>query len=80
MNPVSEWIRARICKRFRRPEIDSTESIPPAYVAWAGRYDDPICRTLESIAGLHKRLQTRAQRARGTESKIVPIKERICQG
>ncbi len=26
--------RARICKRFRCPEIDSKESIPPAYVAW----------------------------------------------
>ncbi len=26
--------RARICKRLRRPGIDSEESIPPAYVAW----------------------------------------------
>jgi hypothetical protein len=24
----------KICKRLRRPEIDSKESIPPAYVAW----------------------------------------------
>jgi hypothetical protein len=31
--------RARICKRFRSPGIDSKESIPPAYVAcMAGRY------------------------------------------
>jgi hypothetical protein len=26
--------RARICKRLRRPGIDSEDSIPPAYVAW----------------------------------------------
>jgi len=29
---------ARICKRLRRPGIDSNESIPPAYVPLAGRY------------------------------------------
>ncbi len=27
---------------LRSPRIDSTESIPPAFVAWAGRYDNPI--------------------------------------
>jgi hypothetical protein len=26
--------RDRICKRLRRPEIDSEDSIPSAYVAW----------------------------------------------
>jgi hypothetical protein len=26
--------RARICKCLKRPEIDSQDSIPPAYVAW----------------------------------------------
>ena len=26
--------RVRICKRLRRPGIDSEDSIPPAYVAW----------------------------------------------
>jgi hypothetical protein len=25
---------ARICKRLRRPGIDSEDSIPPAYLAW----------------------------------------------
>ncbi len=33
-------IRARICKRLRRPGIDSEDSIPPAYVgSMAGRYE-----------------------------------------
>ncbi len=27
-------VRVWIFKLLRRPEIDSTESIPPAYVAW----------------------------------------------
>jgi hypothetical protein len=33
----SQWdtpTRARIFKLVRRPEVDSKESIPPAYVAW----------------------------------------------
>ncbi len=30
--PLVAW--ARICKRLRRPGIDSEDSIPPAYVAW----------------------------------------------
>jgi hypothetical protein len=33
---IVSW--ARICKRLRRPGIDSEDSIPPAY-AMAGRYD-----------------------------------------
>ncbi len=32
--PESQQSRARICKRLRRPGIDSEDSIPPAYVAW----------------------------------------------
>jgi hypothetical protein len=31
---IREVVRARICKRFRSPEIDSEESITPAFVAW----------------------------------------------
>ncbi len=31
---VKDYTRARICKRLWRPEIDSDESIPAAYVAW----------------------------------------------
>ncbi len=31
--PLQTLCRARICKRLRRPGIDSEESIPPAYVA-----------------------------------------------
>ncbi len=54
---------SRICKRLRSPGIDSNESIPPAYVAWAR-----ICKRIwshgidseelkpgESILGLLKR-------------------------
>ncbi len=36
--------RARICKRLRSPEIDSKESIPPAYVAWRVG-TSKVCRT-----------------------------------
>jgi hypothetical protein len=36
-------VRARIFKLLRHPDIDSKESIPPAYAARrAGRYDNPI--------------------------------------
>ena len=31
---IREMVRARICKRFRSPEIDYEKSIPPAFVAW----------------------------------------------
>jgi hypothetical protein len=34
--------RARNFKRLWSPEIDSKEWIPAAYVALAGRYDNPI--------------------------------------
>ncbi len=33
---LSGEYRARIFKLFRSPRIDSKESIPSAYVAWAG--------------------------------------------
>ncbi len=33
---------ARIFKLLSSPSIDSKESIPPAYVAMAGRYNNPI--------------------------------------
>ncbi len=35
---IASW--ARISKLSRSPEIDSKESIPPAYVAMAGPYDN----------------------------------------
>ncbi len=35
-------IRAGIFKPLWRPGIDAKASIPPAYVALAGRYDNPI--------------------------------------
>jgi hypothetical protein len=34
--------RARICKPFRSPGIDSKESIPPAYVAWRARTSNRV--------------------------------------
>jgi hypothetical protein len=50
--------RARICKRLRRPGIDSKESIPPAYVACRAGTSKRGCRTgrpgCESIPGLLK--------------------------
>ncbi len=51
--------RARICKRLRRPGIDSEDSIPPAYVAWragtTNRVVLPVPPGWESIPGLLKR-------------------------
>jgi hypothetical protein len=42
--------RGGIFKLLRSPGIDTKESIPPANVAWAGRYDNPIpTRFLVSI-------------------------------
>ncbi len=57
--------RARICKRFRSPGIDSVESILPAYVAWrAGTSNRVVAlarragnRFLVSLKGLHIRAQ-----------------------
>ncbi len=53
--------RARICKRLKRPEIDSEDSIPPAYVAWrAGATNRVVVparqagnRFLVSLKGIH---------------------------
>jgi hypothetical protein len=58
---------ARICKRLRRPGIDSVESTPPAYVAWRTgiaryRYDKNLVVGIDSWAGSLKGLQIRAQR------------------
>jgi hypothetical protein len=51
--------RARICKCLKRPEIDSQDSIPPAYVAWragtSNRIVAPARQGWESIPGLLKR-------------------------
>ncbi len=57
--------RARICKRLRRPGIDSEDSIPPAYVAWrAGTTNKVIvpARQAENrFLGSTKGLQIRAE-------------------
>ncbi len=56
---MSQITRARICKRLRSPEIDSDESIPPAYVAWRADMTNKLTYTgppgWESIPGLLKR-------------------------
>jgi hypothetical protein len=57
--------RARICKRLRRPGIDSEDSIPPDYVAWrAGttkRVVVPARQAGNRFLGSLKDLQIRAQ-------------------
>ncbi len=57
--------RARICKRLRRPEIDSENSIPPAYVAWradkTNRAVVPARQAGNQFLGSLKSLQIRAQ-------------------
>ncbi len=57
--------RARICKRLRRPGIDSEDSIPPACVAWrAGttyRVDVQARQAGYRFLGSLKGLQIRAQ-------------------
>jgi hypothetical protein len=61
--------KGRICKRLQSPGINSMESIPTAYVALrAGIYTVTLfilparrIDSLESISGLLKRLQIRAQ-------------------
>ncbi len=59
MYGIHYMLRVRICTRFRSQGNDSKESIPPAYIAWQGRYDKQGFRTgqpgWESIAGLRKR-------------------------
>jgi hypothetical protein len=66
-------VRARICKRLRSPDIDSKVSILPALVAWRAstttQLDVPVhpatyaggIDSLESIPGLLKHLEIRAQ-------------------
>ncbi len=60
--------RARICKRLRRPGIDSEDSIPPAYVAWrAGtknRVVVPARQAGNRFLGSLKGIQIRAQYTR----------------
>jgi hypothetical protein len=57
--------RARVCKRLRRPGIDSEDSIPPAYVEWrAGTTNRVIIPTRQArnrFLGSLKGLQIRAQ-------------------
>jgi hypothetical protein len=57
--------RARICKRLRRPGIDSEDSIPPAYVAWRAGTTNmvvvPACQAGNRFLGSLKGLQIRAQ-------------------
>jgi hypothetical protein len=72
---------ARICKRLRNPGIASKESIPPAYVARQANtttlFDVPAYQATvhwlaESIPGLIKRLQTRAEKTIRIGILIVP--------
>jgi hypothetical protein len=57
--------RARICKRLRRPGIDSEDSIPPAYEAWragtTNRVVVPARHAGNRFQGSLKGLQIRAQ-------------------
>ncbi len=57
--------RAHICKRFRRPGIDSEDSIPPAYVVWrAGTTNRVVVSARQAgnrFLGCLKGLQIRAQ-------------------
>ncbi len=50
---------ASICKRLRRPGINSEDSIPPAYVTWRAGTKNivvvPARQAGESIPGLLKR-------------------------
>ncbi len=61
--------RARICKRLRRPGIDSENSIPLAYVAWrAGTTNRVVVLARLAVAGNRflgsiKGLKIRAQGA-----------------
>ena len=54
----SKAARARICKRFRSPGIDSKESIPPAYVSLRADTSNRVATVppgWKSIPGLLKR-------------------------
>jgi hypothetical protein len=58
------YSRARICKRLFSPEIDSEESIQPAYVAWragtTNRVVVPARQAGNRFLGSFKGLQIRA--------------------
>jgi hypothetical protein len=60
----SRILQARICKRLKSPEIDSKESIPPAYLAWwagsANRVVVPARQAGNRFLGFLKGLQIRA--------------------
>jgi hypothetical protein len=70
--------RARICKRLRRPGIDSEDSIPPAYVAWqAGPTNrvvvhacQAVNRFLGSFKGLHVQILYELRGKIGHEAKL----------
>jgi hypothetical protein len=57
--------RARIFKSLRSPEIDSEETIPPAYVAWWASTTNRVVllvrRTANRFLGSLKGLQIRSQ-------------------
>jgi hypothetical protein len=63
--PMLRVARARICKRLRRPGIDSEVSIPPAYVAlragMTNRVFVPARQAGNRFLGSLKGLQIRAQ-------------------
>jgi len=69
--------RARICKRLRRPGIDSEDSSPPAYVAWRSgtknRVVVPARQTGNRFLGSLKGLQIRALIRESAE----PLIERV---
>jgi hypothetical protein len=66
---VSHQNRAHICKCFRRPGIDSEDSIPPAHVAWRAVTTNRVVvlagqagnQFLGSLKGLQIRAQIRFQ-------------------
>jgi hypothetical protein len=70
---IGDGARARICKRFRSPGIDSKESIPPAYVAWRAGTSNRIIvpahqarnRFMSSLKGLQIRAQFSRKKNRG---------------
>ncbi len=66
--------RAHICKRLRRPGIDSEDSIPPAYVAWwAGATNRVVLqarRAVNRFLGSFKGLQNELRGKIGHEAKL----------
>jgi hypothetical protein len=55
-----EPLRAHICKRLRRPGIDSEDSIPPAYVGWRVGTTNRVVVHGNRFLGSLKGLQIRA--------------------